>query len=219
MTKYCSGPDSLKALALFILCAAVCSPICAQESGAAKEQSKTGGQSEAEMAMMAEMGKPGPNHKLLADGVGTWNYTVKFWMDPSGPPMESTGVAVVKAIMDGRFFVGDHSGKMQMPGPDGKMVDMEFKGMGIEGYDNAKKKFISSWVDNMGTGIMNSEGDYDAGTKTITYRAEFSPIPGVKTRIRETVQLEDKDHHKFQMYEDRGGKEVKTVEITYTRQR
>jgi hypothetical protein len=44
---------------------------------------------------------------------------------------------------------------MQMPGPDGKMTDMEFKGMGIEGCDNVKN-FVSSWIDNMGTGIMNA---------------------------------------------------------------
>ena len=42
---------------------------------------------------------------------------------------------------------------MQMPGEDGKMKDMQFKGMGVEGYDNVKKKFVASWIDNMGTGI------------------------------------------------------------------
>ncbi len=60
----------------------------------------------------------------------------------------------------------DVTGKMQMPGPDGKMKDMTFKGMGIEDYDNVKKKFVGTWVDNMGTGIMMSEGRYDVATKT-----------------------------------------------------
>ena len=36
---------------------------------------------------------------------------------------------------------------------------MTFKGTGIEGYDNGKKKFVGTWMDNMGTGIMMSEGD------------------------------------------------------------
>ena len=40
-----------------------------------------------------------------------------------------------------------------MPGEDGKLKDMQFKGMGIEGYDNVKKKFVASWVDNMSTGV------------------------------------------------------------------
>jgi len=38
----------------------------------------------------------------------------------------------------------DVTGKMQMPGPDGKMKDMTFKGMGIEDYDNVKKKFVGT---------------------------------------------------------------------------
>jgi hypothetical protein len=71
-------------------------------------------------------------------------------------------------IDDGRTlrYGMDVTGKMQMPGPDGKMKNMTFKGMGIEDYDNVKKKFVGTWVDNMGTGIMMSEGDYDVATKT-----------------------------------------------------
>jgi hypothetical protein len=30
-----------------------------------------------------------------------------------------------------------------------------------------KKMFSSSWVDNMGTGIMNMEGTWDEATKSI----------------------------------------------------
>ncbi len=72
-----------------------------------------------------------------------------------------------------------YTGKFQMPGTDGKMKDMNFKGMAIEGYDNVKKKFVSSWIDNMSTMIMNSEGTYDAATKTFTYNAECEMMPGM----------------------------------------
>jgi hypothetical protein len=138
----------------------------------------SGAPSEAEMkemmAQMMELAKLNENHKLLADVVGTWTYTVKMWMnpDPSAKPEEYKGTAVRKPMMDGRFFVIDVTGKMEMPGPDGKKKEMTFKGMGIEGYDNVKKKFVGSWVDNMGTGIMMSEGTYDPATKTFTYTGE-----------------------------------------------
>jgi hypothetical protein len=89
--------------------------------------------------------------------------------------------------------------------------------METAGYDNAKKKFVSSWVDNMGTGIMLSEGTYDPATKTITYTSEEEPMPGVKMKVRELLKLTDQDHHTFEFYEDRGGTEVKTMEITSTR--
>ena len=88
----------------------------------------------------------------------------------------------------------DVTGKMQMPGEDGKMKDMQFKGMGIEGYDNAKKKFVSSWIDNMGTGIQFSEGTYDPATKTFTYTSEIEMMPGMKTPVREVIKVPDNNH-------------------------
>ena len=174
--------------------------------------------SEADMMnMMMELAKPGENHKLLQSGAGTWSYTVKWWMSPEAPPSTSTGTSVARAVMDGRYVITDHTGKMQMPGADGKMMDMEFKGMAMEGYDNVKKKFVSSWIDNMGTGIMNSEGTYDAGSKTLTYTADYEPMPGMKTKVRQVVKIADKDHRVMEFFEDRGGTEVKTMEISYTR--
>jgi hypothetical protein len=186
-----------------------------------KHSEKVAGQpSEQEMmAAMMEMSKVGDNHKLLARGVGEWTYKMKTWMnpDPNAPPSESSGTATVKPLLGGRYFQGDHSGKFQMPGADGKMMDMDFKGTAIEGYDNVKKKFVSTWIDNMSTGIMMSEGTYDAGTKTFTFHAEFEMMPGMKTKIREVFKITDNDHKTLEFYEDRGGTEVKTMEIAYTR--
>ncbi len=173
------------------------------------------------MKQMMELSKLNENHKLLAGLDGTWSYTVKMWMnpDPNAKPQESKGTAVRKSMMDGRFFVMDVTGKMDMPGPDGKKKEMTFKGMGIEGYDNVKKKFVGTWVDNMGTGIMMSEGTYDPATTTFTYTGEYEAIPGMKQKIREVMKIADKDHMSFEWYEDRGGKEAKTMEISYTRKK
>jgi len=171
------------------------------------------------MKMMMENGKVTDNHKLLTSLDGTWNYIVKMWMDPSGKPQESKGVATRKSVMGGRFVVMDVAGKFQMPGADGKMKEMEFKGQGIEGYDNAKKKFVGTWMDNMGTGIMNSEGDYDPATKTFTFMSKYTMAPGMDTPIREVVKLTDKDHMTFEWYESHGGPEMKTMEINYTRKK
>jgi hypothetical protein len=173
------------------------------------------------MQQMMELSKLNENHKLLAGLDGTWSYTVKMWMnpDPNAKPQESKGTAVRKSMMDGRFFVMDVTGKMDMPGPDGKKKEMTFRGMGIEGYDNVKKKFVGTWVDNMGTGIMMSEGTYDPATTTFTYTGEYEAIPGMKQKIREVMKIADKDHMSFEWYEDRGGKEAKTMEISYTRKK
>lgn len=171
------------------------------------------------MAKMMEMAKPNDNHKLLASMDGSWNYTVKMWMngDPSTPPDVSKGTAIRKTIMDGRYVVMDVKGKMEMPGQDGKPKSFTFLGRGTEGYDNAKQKFIGSWIDNMGTGIMMSEGTYDPSTKTFTYNSESEPVPGMKYKVREELKLESKNQMTMNWFEDHGGKEVKTMEIDYTR--
>jgi hypothetical protein len=173
------------------------------------------------MKQMMELSKLNENHKLLASLDGTWNCSVKMWMDgdTSKKPDVSKSTAVRKSIMDGRYVIMDVIGKMEMPGPDGKKKEITFKGQGTEGYDNVKKKFVGTWMDNMGTGIMMSEGDYDAATKTFTYTGEFEMMPGMKQKIRETLKLTDKDHMDFEWYEDRGGKEMKTMEINYTKQK
>lgn len=169
------------------------------------------------MQQMADLAKLNENHKMLADMAGTWNYTVKMWMAPGAPPSVSKGTSVTRPIMGGRYFITDVTGHMKMPGADGKMKDFAFKGMGMDGYDNVKKKFVNTWGDNMGTGIMMAEGDYDPAAKTLTYNSEMEMMPGMKTKVREVVTLTDKNHHTFEWYENRGGQEVKTMEISYTR--
>lgn len=168
---------------------------------------------------MMELSKLNENHKLLAQTAGTYSYVVKMWMDPSGKPSESTGTATRKAVMEGRYITGDYSGSFKMPGPDGKMQNMDFKGMSLDGYDNVKKKFVSGWVDNMGTGIYITEGDYDASAKTITYTGQFEMMPGMKTKVREVIKLTDATHMSMEYYEDRGQGEAKTMEISYTKKK
>lgn len=169
------------------------------------------------MKQMMELAKLNENHKLLGEFVGNWSYAMKMWMAPGAPPSESKGSAVCKAIMDGRYFVSENNGTFKMPGPDGKTKEMNFKGIATDAYDNVKKKFVSSWLDNMGTGIYLSEGTYDAVTKTFTYTSEMEMVPGAKSKVRQTIKVTDADHRTFEFFEDRGTGETKTMEINFTR--
>jgi hypothetical protein len=196
------------------------SPATATAATAAQPATATGQPNPEEMMkQMMEMSKLNENHKLLADMNGSWNYTIKMWMspDPNAQPQQSKGTASRKSAMGGRYFTMDVTGKLQMPGEDGKMKDMQFKGMAIEGYDNVKKKFVSSWIDNMGTGIQYSEGTYDPASKTFTFSSEMEMMPGMKTPVREVLKMTDKDHMMMEWYETHGGQEKKTMEIAYTR--
>jgi Protein of unknown function (DUF1579) len=170
------------------------------------------------MKQMMELAKLNDNHKLLADFAGSWSTSVKM-MEPGKEPTVSKGSVTYKSIMNGRYVIGDHTGSMKMPGADGKMKDFTFKGMSTDGYDNVKQKFTSSWMDNMGTGIMIMEGTYDPATKTFTYTGEMEMVPGMKAPVRSVVKVTDKNHRTFEWYENRGGQEMKTLEIDYTRKK
>lgn len=150
----------------------------------------------------------GDNHKLLAEyTAGEWTFVNKMWMGPEAT--ESKGTASTKPILGGRYFQATVKGEFN---------GEQFEGVAVTGYDNHKKKFVNSWVDNFGTGIMMSEGTYDPGTKTFTYTCSMDcPMDSSPVKIREVIRIIDKNKHVMEWYETRAGKENKTMEITYTR--
>lgn len=171
------------------------------------------------MEMMMKLAEPNENHKLLAQAAGDWTYTLKHYMDPAHPST-STGTATFTPVKGGRFVIGEHKGKFQMPpGADGKTTDFMFEGTGITGYDNVKKQFTSAWIDNMGTMIVTSTGSYDAATKTFTYSGEFEMAPGMSSKFRQLIKYVDNDHHRMEWYENMGAGESKTMEIEFTRKK
>src|SRR6266581_4403576 len=58
----------------------------------------------AAMAAMMKAATPGEMHKKLEPLAGSWEFTVKFWLDPSKPAMESKGTAESKWVMGNRFL-------------------------------------------------------------------------------------------------------------------
>jgi hypothetical protein len=163
------------------------------------------------MEVYKKLGTPGAPHKLLASLAGSWTGKVKSWCEPSESPMESTGNSEQKMILGGRFLQHEFSGEM-MGNP--------FTGIGFAGYDNHTKKYVSTWMDSMGTAILVFEGSASADGKTITQEARYDdPIKG-PMKWRSVTRIVDDNTHVFEMYgTDKGGKEEKMMEITYTRKR
>ena len=163
-----------------------------------------------------DLTRPSANQNLLGELAGTWSYVLKISMGPNKRPIETNGVVVRQPIMGGRYFLADFDVEM-LPGTDGKLEKVNFKGKSIEGYDNVKKKFISIWIDNASTGPTIFEGNYDPASRTFTYTSETEPKPGQKTKVREVIKVIDDNHYNLDWYEEHGGHEIKTIEITYTR--
>jgi hypothetical protein len=190
--------------------------IAALAIGADEKAKKTapakGGQMD-EKAMMEAMAKystPGPEHKALEQFVGTWDATVKMWMAPGAPPQESTGTAENKMALGGRYLEQHY---------DGKFMDQPFTGMGYTGYDLYKKQYVGTWMDTMGTTIMNSTGTADPSGKTMTFTGMMDDPMAKKTQpFKEVMKVVDNDHHTFEMWSPGpDGKMFKMMEIAYTR--
>lgn len=157
---------------------------------------------------------PGEMHKMLAKSDGAWAGENTMWMENGGKPMTSTSEVTNKTIFGGRYQVSEHKGNF---------MGMPFEGMSITGYDNAKKKFVSNWIDNMGTGIMNMEGEWNASTKSIEFKGKMTDPsrPGKDCDVREVYTFVDDNTQKLEMYgpDSKTGKEFKTMEIKFTRKK
>ena len=161
---------------------------------------------------MQKFGPPGPEHKFLEPLVGNWQAKVKMWMDPSQPPQTGDGTLTRKAILGGRFIQEEYNGKMG---------EHPFQGVGTMGYDRAKKKYVSTWMDSMSTAIHMSKGTYDESAKTWTFtNEEDCPITGERVKMRDVLRIVGPDEQQMTMYRQMGGeKEEKMMEITFTRQK
>ena len=162
-------------------------------------------------AMMVEYQKlatPGEPHKLFATLAGSWTTKTKEWM-VGGPPSESTGSVEMKMLLDGRFLQQDFSGNM---------MGQPYSGIGTTGYDNLRKRYISMWIDTWGTGIFQMEGTASADGKSITLKGRHDEPGGGHMTHRAVWKIVDGNTQTFDMYgTHQGGKEMKMLEITYTR--
>ena len=74
-----------------------------------------------------------------------------------------------------------------------------FEGHGIYGYNAATKRYVGTWVDDMRTNIYVGEGDWDAGTKTMTYRWSAVMPGGQAMTWIETSQVVSENEQLFRV--------------------
>lgn len=182
----------------------------------ASQKDPAAGMSAQEKAMMEAYMKaatPGPMHELLKSGIGHWELTITNWMAPGAPPQTSKATSDRRLAFGGRFVIEEAKGESVVPGQP------PFEGMGISGYDNVSKKFFSTWMDNMGTGIMTSTGTYDASAKSWSYTGTYNdPLIGKAKTIRMVIKETDPSHATLEMFDKApDGKEFKSMQIQYVK--
>jgi hypothetical protein len=132
-------------------------------------------------------------------------------MDADSAPEEMRGTMENRWILGGRFVQGTLVSQMS---------GMPIEGVQTLGFDNAKQRYVATWIDSLGTSMMPvMEGSADANGKVITFTGTMDDPVKMKTlALRETWTIKSDDEHDFEMWAtEPGALEFKMLEIVYTR--
>ena len=197
----------MKVRGIAVLCLFMTLPVLAQNEKIDGPGTAT---QEMDMQAMVAAMTPGEPHKQLGRMAGDWTFTNKMWMAPDAPPAESTGTMKAEMILGGRYVQSVWKGNL---------MGQPFEGHGTDGYDNLSKQHVSSWVDNMGTGILYSTGTCDAAGKVCTMTGEMiDPMTNKPGSMRQVTTWTDNDNFKFELFgRDGNGVEMKMMEMTLKR--
>jgi hypothetical protein len=161
-------------------------------------------------ALAQEMPKPGPEHEILKQDVGTWDAVVEMF-EPGKPPTVTKGTETVSVMTGGLWTVTDFKSTI---------MNEPFQGHGQNGFDPYKKKYVATWVDSMSPGITLGEYTYDAKTKTMKGFMEGPDMTGKLMKMSQTTEWKDPDTRVFSMsMPGPDGKDVPTMRITYKRRK
>lgn len=154
----------------------------------------------------------GPMHHYFMEWAGHWREEMKIWPmttgknEPTIMLLDRTGVP----RGEGRFLACDFRGTM-----NGRM----YEAYATYAFDNTKQKFIKTWYDNTGTGILVLEGELDAKTNTIDFRGTtLDPLTKQAVNIHQVLKMKDPNNHVLEIFiVTKEGKEIKTMELVSRR--
>ena len=152
---------------------------------------------------------PGPGHARLEPLVGTWKATTTLTMAPGAPSESSEGTSEHRWVLGGRFVEQLYRGSA---------MGMPFEGLGYTGYDNASKRYIGTWMDSCGTGVMTSTGSGRPSDQLIRLDAVSGGCTGEPQHFDAILKIADRDHHSFEMWTKApNGKRFRTMIVEYVR--
>ncbi len=152
---------------------------------------------------------PGPEHAALAKLAGEYTIVMRFHEKPGETAYESKGSAKFTSILDGRFLLEESTGKQ---------FGREFKAHKIYGYNNAAKRFESTWVYTGSTAIMTLHGSSADGGKTIRWNAAVAKANDAQMNLIVTMKRINEDSFTVELnLKAPDGAGGPTLETTYTR--
>ena len=175
--------------------------VVAPSSGLSAQERTPEWQAAAERA-----GAVGEHHMLLERFVGTWTWRMREWANPGADPIEFGGALEMHPAMAGRFVEGTFT------------AGGEFEARWVIGYSNVAAQYESVWYYTGNTGIETHTGTVDPEDGTLVMSGgTLDPLTGEVRETRVVTTFVSADEIREVGYARRGGREVKTHEMTYTR--
>jgi hypothetical protein len=153
---------------------------------------------------------PGEAQAKLEYMVGTFDVTIRTWVDPAEPPIESMATSVSTWVLGKRYV-------QQMLA--GYVLGESWSGIGYAGFDNVSKKYVATYMDSGSTGMlwftgtMSKTGDIATMTATTNDEVTGEPVP-----IEMRVSVAPTGDHVTELWlGDATGVMSKVMELQYTR--
>jgi hypothetical protein len=157
----------------------------------------------------AEATKPadlGPAHKRMAALIGNYDTVTKIRMQPGSQVMESSGSAMIKGGIEGRFLMEENSGTT---------FGEPSNGMRLIGYNNGTHQYESVWVYTGSTAILSFTGKSEDDGKTIDWTGTYNDENGEKQTLTAITRVIDGDHFVLELHAT--SPEGPVLETTYIR--
>lgn len=153
---------------------------------------------------------PAKEHGWLAQLAGEWDTEAEMVLAPSQPTVKSKGTESVRSL-GGMWVVSEHKFEAMGAAAGGQMT---------VGFDPKTKKYVGTWVCSMDSHLWKYEGTLDASGKVLTLETEGpNPVTGKTAKMRDVVEIKDKDTRQLKSYIQDGDKWVPFMTMTATRKK
>lgn len=154
-------------------------------------------------------GTPGEHHERLARFTGTWDAAGKSWANPTAEPTEWDGTSTSRMILNGRYLMQEYRTEF---------MGQTFEGVLLQGYDNLRQEYFTTWIDSTSTGPLISRGTRDEAGVLNMVGTAYDPRTPAGRPTRTTITEVSDDEVVMDTYDiTMDGEEFRAFQMTYTR--
>lgn len=168
-------------------------------------------QGDERFANLLELAQPRPEHALLEDLVGDFEFETHFTV-PYEAASDWTGTTQNRWAIGGRFLRCEALSRRG---------GLEIESLRIIGFDPGPRRFHASTFESLSLGRVDASGSFDADKRTIVFEVETKdPASGSRSRTTEVLRVLDRDRYTREIW-GRGsaGEPLQLARTEYTRKR